>query len=405
MEKDLDKNRVLIFAKYIPPIYSGAGLQALKHAEILNQKDLNAEILTVKTAVNDTKSEESESSETKIHNIYSRQTESRLGELFLSLQICHWIFKNRNNYDLYVFFGINLIVYLPIFLLKILLNKKIALRATLVGTDDLESISREKLGRIKIHIILLADYYMAISKHIYQITQEELKKFKTNMRAILIRNPVDYSYYFPLQSKSKRDALREKYKLSTNQFVVITIGFFSERKQIHQIIETCRHLRLFHKDNLKFLMICKSNSESFSEDNNTYIDYCHELVEKYDLGRSIEFFEEGNVREMLRISDVFIFASLQEGCPNSVLEAKSIGLPVYIFDRDWLSTDILESNVDGFILNNNNPKDMAKLIINSSKDRDRISENAKSLIKDKYNTHQVFKGYIDIIKDKDISIN
>ena len=108
---------------------------------------------------------------------------------------------------------------------------------------------------------------------------------------------------------------------------------------------------------------------------------------------------------MLRISDVFIFASLQEGCPNSVLEAKSIGLPVYIFDRDWLSTDILESNVDGFILNNNNPKDMAKLIINSSKDRDRISENAKSLIKDKYNTHQVFKGYIDVIKDKDISIN
>tara|TARA_Y100000590_G_scaffold466904_1_gene643835 strand:+ start:887 stop:2098 length:1212 start_codon:yes stop_codon:yes gene_type:complete len=403
MEKNTSQS-ILIFAKYIPPIYSGAGLQALKHAEILNQNGLNAEILTIRTEIIHSNKQEDNLEQIKIHEIYYKKTKSRIDELFLSLKICQWLFKNRKDYDLYVFFGMNLIVYLPIFLLKNLLNKKIVLRSTLVGTDDLESISREKLGSIKIRIILLADYYMAISKYIYDITQKELKKFKTKMRAILIHNPVDYYYYFPLQSKSKRDALREKYKLLEKHFVVITVGFFSERKQIHQIIETCKHLS-FYKDNLRVLMLCKSNSDSFIEDNNSYIDYCHNLVEEYDLSSSIEFFEEGNVRDMLRVSDIFIFASLQEGCPNSVLEAKSIGLPVYIFDRDWLSTDILESNVDGFILNNNNPKDMAKLIINSSKDRDRISENAKSLIKDKYNTHQVFKGYIDIIKDKDISIN
>ena len=89
--------------------------------------------------------------------------------------------KNRNNYDLYVFFGINLIVYLPILLLKTFLTKKIVLRSTLVGTDDLESISKEKLGRIKVRIILLTDYYMAISKHIYDITQKQLQKFKTKI--------------------------------------------------------------------------------------------------------------------------------------------------------------------------------------------------------------------------------
>lgn len=403
MDEKLNK-RILIFSKYIPPIYSGAGLQALKHAEILNQNGLHTEVLTIRTKNSCSNSREDALNQAKIHEIQCIKTKSRLDELLLSLHICQWLFKNRNNYDLYVFFGINLIVYLPILLLKTFLTKKIVLRSTLVGTDDLESISKEKLGRIKVRIILLTDYYMAISKHIYDITQKQLQKFKTKMRAILIHNPVDYSYYSPLESEKKKNELREKYNLSENHFVVVTVGFFSERKQIHQIIETCKHLS-FYKDSLKILMLCKSKSDSFTEDNNQYIDYCNSLVKKNDLSPIIEFFEEGNVREMLRASDIFIFASLQEGCPNSVLEAKSVGLPVYLFQRDWLSSDILENNVDGFILNNDDPKDMAKLIIDSENDHKRISENAKLAIKDQFDTNQVYKGYKDIIKNDVTSIN
>jgi len=392
------QKKVLIFSRYIPPIYSGAGLQAIKHAEILNQNALPTEILTIRTNIAQAKSEKDQLGESRVNEIFYRKTLSRVDEIILSLKICQWLYNNRKNYDLYVFFGMGTIIYFPIFLLKILLKKKIVLRATLVGTDDLESISGEKLGMIKIRIILLADYYMAISKHIYQITQKTLKKYKTKMRAILIHNPVDYNFYSPINSKTKKKELREKYKLSDDHFVLITVGFFSERKKIDQIIKTCKELKSY-KSNLKVLMLCKSSSDSFSENNNEYIEHCHNLVKEYELSSSVEFFDQGNVRDMLRASDIFLFASSQEGCPNALLEAKSIGLPVYAFQRDWLSSDIIENKIDGFILHNDDTKAMAELIIDTTSEHSFISENAKTQIKNGYDTTQVYKGYIDILSN------
>ncbi len=393
-----NQKKVLIFSRYIPPIYSGAGLQAIKHAEILNQNALPTEILTIRTNIAQAKSQKDQIGELRINEIFYRKALSRVDEIILSLKICQWLYKNRKNYDLYVFFGMGTIVYLPILLLKILLRKKIVLRSTLVGTDDLESISCEKLGRIKIRLILLADYYMAISQHIHEITQKTLKKYKTKMRAILIHNPVDYNFYSPINSKTKKKELREKYKLSDDHFVLITVGFFSERKKIDQIIKTCKELKSY-KSNLKVLMLCKSSSDSFSENNNEYIEHCHNLVKEYELSSSVEFFDQGNVRDMLRASDIFLFASSQEGCPNALLEAKSTGLPVYAFQRNWLSSDIIENKIDGFILHNDDTKAMAELIIDTTSEHSLISENAKTQIKNGYDTTQVYKGYIDILSN------
>ena len=398
------KERILIFSKYIPPVYSGAGLQALKHADILNKNGLKAEILTIRAKNHKKDANIDELNNLKISEIYSKNTSSRLDEIILSFLISKWIFKHRRDYDLFVFFGVNLNVYLPILLIKILLNKKIVLRSTLVGTDDLKSIQNEKMGKIKIRIILMADYYMAISKYIYDLTEKELIRFNTKMRAILIHNPVDYKYYSPAGSEENKIRLREKYNLSQEDFVAISIGFFSKRKQIHKIIESFKHLSLSRK-NSRLILVCKSSSGSFDQDNTDYIDYCHHLVRENKLTKSINFYEEGDVREMLRISDLFIFASLQEGCPNAVLEAKSVGLPVYIFQRDWITSDIIDNNFDGFILSKDDPKEMAKLITRTISDHKSISNNAISQIINHYDNGQVLDGYLKILKDDLQSIN
>mgnify|MGYP001277954080 CR=1 FL=1 len=102
---------------------------------------------------------------------------------------------------------------------------------------------------------------------------------------------------------------------------------------------------------------------------------------------------------MLRASDIFLFASSQEGCPNALLEAKSTGLPVYAFQRNWLSSDIIENKIDGFILHNDDTKAMAELIIDTTSEHSLISENAKTQIKNGYDTTQVYKGYIDILSN------
>lgn len=60
-----------------------------------------------------------------------------------------------------------------------------------------------------------------------------------------------------------------------------------------------------------------------------------------------------DIKDLLAVSDIFLFSSLQEGLPRSLMEAMAIGLPV-VASNIRGNVDLIEEGINGYLCN---PKD------------------------------------------------
>ncbi|TDO72797.1 glycosyltransferase involved in cell wall biosynthesis [Flavobacterium chryseum] len=101
--------------------------------------------------------------------------------------------------------------------------------------------------------------------------------------------------------------------------------------------------------------------------------------------------------DKMKESDVFIFPSKYEGFPLALTEAMSVGLPSIGFQTCSGVNELIENNVNGFLVNNERElqESLENLIV--SKDlRKQIGANAHQMIK-KFNENNVSGKWIDVI--------
>lgn len=96
-----------------------------------------------------------------------------------------------------------------------------------------------------------------------------------------------------------------------------------------------------------------------------------------------------DVKELLAVSDIFLFTSLQEGLPRSLMEAMALGLPAVV-SRIRGNVDLIEDGKGGILCETNNSDEYAAAIQRIASDR-LLSESMK-----KYN--------LETIKEYDISV-
>lgn len=95
------------------------------------------------------------------------------------------------------------------------------------------------------------------------------------------------------------------------------------------------------------------------------------LKKKYEQINALQFhgylYDKDKYKLMVK-SNIFVLPSLHgEGMPNSILEAMACGLPIVTCPVGSLK-DFFVHGEHGYLLNNNNPKDLAQLISNLIKD-------------------------------------
>ncbi len=134
---------------------------------------------------------------------------------------------------------------------------------------------------------------------------------------LFFENPIDVrKFRFSMQD---RIHLRQKYGLKKEK-AYIHVGRFSRQKNHRFLIDIFHDLHKLQPDAKLFLIGCGEDE-----------DMIKHKVKSLHLEEAIVFIgKTSNVHTYLSMADIFLFPSLYEGFPLTLIEAQSSGLPCYV---------------------------------------------------------------------------
>ena len=152
-------------------------------------------------------------------------------------------------------------------------------------------------------------------------------------KCVVIPNAVDNSLFCKMNKKE----IRKKMGFSEEDFVIVCVGEFSERKGQRRIIEAVKMLP--NRKNIKIVLVGKGKER--------YQDEC--VVFQGEV-------KHDELPVYLNSGDVFVLPTLREGCCNAIIEAMACGLPIISSDKDF-NYDILNHSIAQLV----NPQDVTAI--------------------------------------------
>ena len=134
-----------------------------------------------------------------------------------------------------------------------------------------------------------------------------------------------------------KEDYRNWLSLENDDFVCIAMGDLIKRKNYEMAL---RGIALCKNPKIHYL-ICGNGPEK----NNL-----QDLAKNLGIREQVHFLGyRTDIKELLAISDCFLFTSLQEGLPRSLMEAMASGLPCIISDIRG-NRDLIINNVNGYLI-------------------------------------------------------
>lgn len=210
----------------------------------------------------------------------------------------------------------------------------------LLDADTPGSISKEKLGGLKLRLLKKYTKILAISD--YLALDYLIHGFQDNQVEVL-PNSVDTQLFQPVSSPGQKRALREKHKLPLNSKIIIFVGSVIYRKGVDILLDG--YLKIIQQiDQVCLLLVGPCHKYENPSLDEAFVVALKHKASKLNDGSKVIFFGIQNDREILselyQSSDIFAFLSRQEGLGNVVLEAMACGLPCVISDLPVLKNII-----------------------------------------------------------------
>lgn len=144
-------------------------------------------------------------------------------------------------------------------------------------------------------------------------------------------------------------ALKETLGLKADDVILISMGDLIARKNYKTAIEA---IALAQNPKLKYL-ICGRGPKD---------EELKKLAQRLNVSEQILFLGfRRDIRELLQISDIFLFSTLQEGLPRSMMEAMSAGLPC-IASNIRGNVDLISEGEGGYLISPSDAEGFAKAI-------------------------------------------
>ena len=184
----------------------------------------------------------------------------------------------------------------------------------------------------EIRIKNIADYLFACStdagRWLYGVNATKKDNY------YLIPNCIDVAKFS--FSKEKRREIRDLHGVTEETFLIGHVGSFRVAKNHEFIISVFERIKLLNSNAVLMLVGVGDR-----------MDHIKEICDRKNLSEAIIFAgNRHNVSDYYSAFDCFLFPSLWEGLPVSVVEAQASGLPCFISDRitkDVVLTDLIET--------------------------------------------------------------
>jgi len=213
-------------------------------------------------------------------------------------------------------------------------------------------IMRTAFGRIAMCLnprhscLLLLEKIIFKQKRYRQITciseqcrREILHHYKLPANDIeIIYNGVDTDVFTPRMRLQYRDAVREKYHVTSDEVLLLFVGSGFKRKGLHHTIEALSLIDRSKK--IKLLVAGRGRMRK----------YLKLAQEKGITDRVIFAGVCKHIQEIYAAGDIFVFPSEYDAFGTACLEAMASGLPV-IASRTSGVSEIISHRTDGFIIN------------------------------------------------------
>jgi len=186
------------------------------------------------------------------------------------------------------------------------------------------------------------------------------------------------------------DNIYIKRELITNQLTIGYVGRLEVMKGIFFLIDA---FNLLIKDtkNIKLLLVGDGNIQKIEDKINEY--NINEYV-------TITGFYEGNIADVLKEIDIFVFPSLWEGFPYSILEAMSSGKVIVSTNVGGIS-EAIEDGVNGFLVppaDSGQLYDVMKKIFLNFKNYLPIGENARMTIEKRFSPNVFKQNFVSLLE-------
>ncbi len=300
MSKKNIRNVLMVTGVYYPEV-NGATLQCMRVISTL-KKDVNFSVLTTTKDKNIAKNNVIDGID-----VYRHYIGNRLGK-FSQLFGISWIFFTK-KIDIVHLHGFSSRSALIVLISKIF-NKKVIIKMTSYGHDDVISIANK--NRLFFYIFSLANAYIGVSpifKKMYYHTGMDRNKYYQ------ISNGVDTGLFKPLGDNEE-----------SNIQLILIVGHFSIEKSANHVLDALIKLQKEISNKLGVVFIGSTNDHDFEVDK----DLVDLMFSKSKEVRGKVFFVEStsNIEKYYQAVDMYVLPSAREGLPNALLEAMSCSLPV-----------------------------------------------------------------------------
>lgn len=195
------------------------------------------------------------------------------------------------------------------------------------------------------------DCLITINKEDYNVAKN---KFKCKNVELVNGIGVDKEKFDFKMSNEEKKELRKSLAIKDNDFLIIYVAELSKRKNQSMLLKAIKNLKRQGYNNIKVLLPGK---DSLKERYQQYVN-------KNRLQNEIKFlgFRE-DVPKLMKISDLCVSTSKQEGLPVNIIEAMMCGLPI-IATNCRGNRDLVHNNINGYIIDLNDVKMLEDSIIN-----------------------------------------
>lgn len=202
----------------------------------------------------------------------------------------------------------------------------------------------------------------------------------------LSENKVDYIYNF-----IDNDLLNLKNEYNINSRKIITVGRFDRVKGYDRLVKIAKKVL---EKNKNWEWHIYGDGEEF-ENIKTLIKE-NKLENKLTLKGKVD-----NIYELYKEYSFYVMTSYFEGLPMVLLEAKANKLPLVSFDIDTGPSEIIRHEIDGYLIENNNLKQIVEKIdylIKNKNIRKEFSDRSKENLY-KFEKNKIMNKWIDLIEN------